>query len=196
MLRGIQVGTGHWGQKLYNAFKNKADIIGYVNNGNSSLGEVPKMDWYDALASDVDFMIIATPIENLVDCASWALCHGKHIFLEKPGAKNLSELNFLKICASLANKQIFVGYKFVYDHLIELIDNRESVEIMWNKQGSYGNDIILNLASHHLSIMKKIYGNIEDFKITLMNDNSVCGQNNKGSYFSINRDSKLKYHKI
>lgn len=201
-LKGILVGTGYWGKKLCEAFRGKAEIVGYYNRGNSELEGIPRikthLKYLDALSSDIDFVIVATPLEYLSEYAIDALRFGKHVFLEKPGANALYRLKYLKEVANKAKKKVFVGYKFVYDEMISSLekDSVHSFELMWHKFGSFNNDIIFNLASHHLSIMKKILGNIDDFEIELYNDNNVWGHNGSNAKFGINRDSKLRYHKI
>src|ERR1700738_1921995 len=49
-------------------------------------------DWRDAIAADIDAAIIATPHDRLADIALAALEAGRHVLVEKPGARRPQEL--------------------------------------------------------------------------------------------------------
>lgn len=164
MIKCIQVGTGNWGQKLYGAFRNKCEYLGYVNLGNSKLGDLNRMSWYDALNSNADFIIVATPIKYLAEYTIEALNAGKHVFLEKPGGSNIEELHQIKKASELNNKQIFIGYKFVYDGFVKYLSkhkdflNNLEIYIDWLKYGSFKESILTNLLSHQIAMMQYLLG--------------------------------------
>src|SRR6516165_10327015 len=49
-------------------------------------------DWRDAIATDIDAAVIATPHNQLADIALAALESGRHVLVEKPGARSPQEL--------------------------------------------------------------------------------------------------------
>lgn len=205
MLRGVQVGSGHWGKKLCSAFSGKADIVGYYNNqGKSRIEGISRIEdrlnFLKILSSDIDFVSIATPLEYLEEYAILALAHNKHLFLEKPGASSSESLKKIKKISQKNKKKVFIGYRFVYDSNIIKLSNDfpELLNIEWKKFGSFGNDINVNLLCHHLSILKKIYGSLDEILITEKSENLVQGCiNDRKVNFSIDRNSiKEKHHRV
>lgn len=191
-MKGVIVGTGYWGKKLYKHFQDHSEIIGYVNNGNSEIEGIPRISWNNALESDVDFVVLACPIPYLHSYASDALISGKHVFLEKPGAETPEQMEEIKELAQKKELIVSIGYKFLYDKIFQ--EDIKSFDVLWYKNGSFGNNIVLNLASHCFAMALYVLGEIKTTN-KVIKENSVSA-GNKDYYFYINRNSKSKFHKI
>lgn len=191
-MKGVIVGTGYWGKKLYEHFSKYSDIVGYVNNGNSEIEGIPKTSWEDALKSNIDFVILACPIEYLHSYALEALHAGKHVFLEKPGAETSDQMEEIRVLSEKNELVVSIGYKFLYDKIFQ--EDIKSFDVLWYKNGSFGNDISLNLASHCFAMALYSLGETKTTN-KVVKENSVSA-GNKDYYFYINRNTKSRFHKI
>jgi predicted dehydrogenase len=61
-------------------------------------------------ASDVDCVVVATPHNMLADIALQAVEHGKHVLLEKPGARRPAELDVVRDAAERRGVNVHVGF--------------------------------------------------------------------------------------
>jgi predicted dehydrogenase len=72
-------------------------------------------DWRAAVeAPDVDIVIVATPNDLLVPVAEAAIAAGKHVLVEKPGARTVSELDRLMAAAGRGRSLVRVGFNHRY----------------------------------------------------------------------------------
>lgn len=71
-------------------------------------------DWRDAIAADIDIVIIATPNAYLAEVGIAALESGKHVLLEKPMGRNLDEAQRLSAAAARSKKHLKVGFNHRY----------------------------------------------------------------------------------
>lgn len=198
MFNGVQIGTGYWGQKLYSCFAEKTNIVGYINLGNSSIENIPRIK---KVSVDADFVIIATPIKDLFFHANEALIGNKHIFLEKPGADSSFSLKTLKAANNKFSKIIFVGYKFIYDPRLQAlkktITKDSKIDLIWNKYGSFNNDIVLNLLSHDIAILLYLLEEINSINVVDRSMDFIEVLVNGSHSIKINRaDKKEKYKRI
>ncbi len=85
------------------------------------------MDWHDALSNEVDFVIVATIHSALADITHAALAAGKHVFVEKPAARNAAELDRVIDIAQKSGRLVRVGfnhrYHFAFQKARELVDS-------------------------------------------------------------------------
>ncbi|MGZ9224611.1 MAG: Gfo/Idh/MocA family protein, partial [Anaerolineales bacterium] len=91
--------------------------------------------------SDVDIVIIATTNDALVETSLEAVQAGKHVLVEKPAARNVSELDALIAAAQRTGVQVRVGFNHRYHPALlkarELADAGELGELMFAR-GRYG----------------------------------------------------------
>src|SRR5215470_18561102 len=71
------------------------------------------------LQSDVDAVIVATPIRTHYKLARAALEAGKHVFVEKPLAATVAEAEELYAFAQRVGRVLMVGHTFVYNPAVE-----------------------------------------------------------------------------
>lgn len=168
------IGLGYWGPKLIRNFiSNKSIESISVFDADRSRMEIAQRDYptiklSDSLEnifeSDIEAVVIATPVHTHYEIARRALESGKHIWVEKPFTKTSKEAKGLIELAELMNLRIFVDHTFIYTGAVrkmkELIENDELGEIIYFDSerinlGLFQHDVnvIWDLAPHDLSIM-------------------------------------------
>lgn len=81
----------------------------------SAEGCAATSDWRAAVNRDnVNMVIVATPHNTLAEIARGAIEAGKHVLLEKPGARHVSELRPLPALATSKNVLVRVGFNHRY----------------------------------------------------------------------------------
>ena len=90
------IGYGYWGPKLVRNFQELANtrVTMVADLDGKRLEELHKAhptvevtnDYHQLLASDVDAVVIATPVTTHHPIARECLLHGKHVLIEKPFA--------------------------------------------------------------------------------------------------------------
>src|SRR5262249_56743362 len=84
---------------------------------------------------DVHGVIIATPAGSHFSLAKQVLDAGKHVFVEKPLATKVAEVDELSRCAVGRNLVVMTGHTFVYNsavrHVQKLIDSGELGELRY-----------------------------------------------------------------
>ena len=66
----------------------------------------------DALIGDIDAVFIVTPHKYLYPLAKEALLAGKHVFVEKPGARTEEEMRELLCIAAKNRRALMVGFNY------------------------------------------------------------------------------------
>ena len=100
------------------------------------------LNWRDLVTSkEIDIVIIATNHDSLAEIAKTAASNGKHILIEKPGAKNVLEIESIESIAKKNSVKIHVGYNHRFHRSLlkarEIIDSGEIGELMFIR-GRYG----------------------------------------------------------
>jgi predicted dehydrogenase len=98
-------------------------------------------DWRDVLASDADIVVIAVTHDQLASLALEAVKTGKHVMLEKPGARTAAELEPVADLAEQKNLKVKVGFNHRFHPAVlkarELVDNGELGPLFYIR-GRYG----------------------------------------------------------
>ena len=210
------IGIGNWGKNLVKELS-KISCIKKCSSSN-----LKNIKWlkknYPSIqhASDskeifadknINAVIIATPVNTHYNLVKKALLSKKHVFVEKPISTNLSEAEELIEIAKKNNLLLFVGHIFIFNEIFKKlvqISNRENIthlNFVWNKFGTFDEDILLNLVSHDLSIILTLFGKPK--KIKLINAFGVISKcdvvtltlelpNNKKCQIHVNRCSNHK----
>ncbi len=175
------IGIGNWGKNLVRELSKIHCIKKCSSNGNlknirwlkknyPSIQYVsdPKEIFAD---KEINAVIIATPINTHYKIVKKALLSKKHVFVEKPISTNLSEAEELIEIAKKNNLLLFVGHIFIFNEIFKKliqISNRENIthlNFLWNKFGTFDEDIFLNLVSHDLSIILALFGKPKKIKL-------------------------------
>jgi len=73
----------------------------------------------DLFESDIDAVVIATPVRTHYPLARQALLANKHVFVEKPLAYTVSEVEELISLAQERRRVLMVGYTFLYHKAVQ-----------------------------------------------------------------------------
>jgi len=171
------IGWGYWGPKLARNLESlpQASLEIVADLDPMSLAKVSaERPWIktttrveDVFSSNVDGIVIATPVSTHFDLARKALGHGKHILVEKPLTTSVCEAEELIALAERERRTLMVGHTFEYSpavtQLRQLIQDGElgniyCVEIERLNLGLFRTDIdvIWDLAPHDASILLAI----------------------------------------
>ena len=135
-LKVAVVGLGYWGPKLARNFNNLEDaqLSHVVDLKAERLEEMRKpfpavtmlQDFEEALKSDCDAMVIATPVFTHFELAKRALLAGKHVLVEKPITRASLQAEQLIDIARYRGLTLMVGHTFEYNPAVEAV--REIVQ--------------------------------------------------------------------
>src|SRR5438876_5289255 len=123
-LRFGVIGWGYWGPKIARNLDSLphamvsmiADMD--VTRLASSTGNFSSVQTTtqagDVFRSDVDGVVIATPVRTHYRLAKEALLHGKHVLVEKPLTADVAEAEELVTLALKQQRTLMVGHTFEY----------------------------------------------------------------------------------
>ncbi|HMA77267.1 MAG TPA: Gfo/Idh/MocA family oxidoreductase [Candidatus Krumholzibacteriaceae bacterium] len=174
------IGCGYWGPNLIRNFINLDDVhvktcadllderLNHMKKIYQSI-ETTK-DYRDIINdSEIDAVVVATPVSTHFKLAEEALNSGKHVFCEKPLTNKIEEgIRLIKL-ADEKELTLLVGHTFVYTAAVnkmkEVIESGELGEIYYLSSsrlnlGLFQKDInvIWDLAPHDISIINYILG--------------------------------------
>ncbi len=136
-----------------------------VNQSGTKTTTLPE----DVFRSDVDGVVIATPVRTHYQLAKEALLHDKHVLVEKPLASSIAEAEELVALAAEQRRVLMVGHTFEYNpavnELRKLIQSGDlgkifCIETERVNLGLFRSDInvIWDLAPHDISILLYLLG--------------------------------------
>jgi predicted dehydrogenase len=108
----------------------------------STPGAAATTDWRAAIArADVTIVIVATTNDMLAEISAAALAAGKHVLVEKPGARSVAELDTVIDAARAGSGLVRVGFNHRYHPALmkarEVVDSGALGEILCVR-GRYG----------------------------------------------------------
>jgi predicted dehydrogenase len=132
MVKISVAGCGYWGpnliRNLYSLPECKVKLVCDVDKKRLTHVKtlypgVETTDQFDHLISDtdIDAVVIATPVRFHFEMAKRSLEAGKHTFLEKPMASSVAECKELIELAQSRNLTLMVGHTFIYSQPIRKI---------------------------------------------------------------------------
>ena len=179
-VRVAQIGCGYWGPNL---LRNLAGIptceVGLLVEASperrsyvtQNFPNVPTRAEAEAAFTDpqIEACVIATPARTHFELARRALEHGKHIFVEKPLAMTVAEVDALAALARPRGLVVMAGHTFLYNaavrHLRELIVSGELGRIfcIYSQRLNLGIlrsdiNVMWNLAPHDVAILCYLLG--------------------------------------
>jgi predicted dehydrogenase len=177
-LRVGQVGLGYWGRNLARVFDDVANVTSLCDASEALREEFARRypnvrvtgDYEELLAADdVDAVVIATPVPTHYPLARAALEAGKHVFVEKPPAMRVAEMEELIGLAEARGLVLMPGHLLLYhpgvQKLKELVDTGELGEVLvvyGNRQnlGKIRKDenALWSLGVHDLSVILYLIG--------------------------------------
>jgi predicted dehydrogenase len=174
MTKVALVGTGYWGPNLARVLNQSpnCDFVAACDSNPRNLEKITRQypslraysDFADLLTSDMEAIVIATPISTHYELAKRALMAGKHVFVEKPLAHSAALARELVEIARDRKKTLFTGHTFIYSPPVikvkELIDNGHLGDVLYISLsrvnlGLYQRDVdvVWDLAVHDISIL-------------------------------------------
>lgn len=180
-LRFGIIGWGYWGPKIGRNIEGlpQAAVTMIADSDEKRLVSVATNQYQtgihkttraeEVFSSDVDGIVIATPVRTHYQLAKEALLHGKHVLVEKPLTANVAEAEELVALAEQQKRILMVGHTFEYnlavDELRKLVRNGDlgkiyRIEAERVNLGLFRNDInvIWDLAAHDISILLYLLG--------------------------------------
>ena len=172
-LRVGQVGLGYWGRNLARVFDDVADLRWLCDTSDALREEFAHRypnakvtgDFEEMISSsDLDAVVIATPVPTHYPLARAALEAGKHVFVEKPPAMRVSEMEELIGLAEAARVVLMPGHLLLYhpavQKLKELVDSDElgDVLVVYGNRQNLGKirkdeNALWSLGVHDLSVI-------------------------------------------
>ena len=180
------VGCGYWGPLLVRNFKGLPECrlkavcdldIARVKHVCALYSDLEGITAPQRLisASDVDAIVIATPVKSHYPLAKASLLAGKHTFIEKPMATSSGECQELIDIAQRNGLVLMVDHTFLYSapvqKIVEIVEAGDLGEIRYVNSrrlnlGLFQKDVNVawDLAPHDISIILHILG---DFPVTV-----------------------------
>ena len=146
MITIAQIGVGYWGPNLLrNAVANPQCFVKTVSDLSVERQQYVKTlypfirvtdEIEEILAdSEVNAVIIATPIHTHYQLAIQALQAGKHVLIEKPMATSVEEIDYIEAEADKRDLVAMAGHTFIFNPAVryvkQLIDNGELGKIRY-----------------------------------------------------------------
>ena len=172
------VGMGYWGPNLYRNFNSSKDfLVKYICDRDLKLLKkisvsnkfTSKVNNYKKIKNDSDIqaVVIATPVSTHYSLAKECLEAGKHVFVEKPLADSSKKCQNLINIAKKNSLTIFVDHTFLYtcavNKMKEIASRKDFGNLLYYDStrinlGLIQNDInvMWDLAVHDLAILNFI----------------------------------------
>jgi predicted dehydrogenase len=173
-MKTALIGLGYWGPNLARVLSQvqESDFTACCDLDPMRLQRIARLypsvraftQVDELLNSNVEAVLIATPIATHYDLARRALLAGKHVFVEKPLADTSQRAHDLSLMAMSLGRTLMVGHTFVYSPPVvkikELIDSGTLGSIHYLSfsrvnLGLYSKDVdvVWDLAVHDVSIL-------------------------------------------
>ena len=173
------IGCGYWGPHLVRNLHEmpEAELIGVSDLRPERLDYVGSRypgvrllsDHHDLLATDVDAVVVASPIHTHYAVARDALVAGKHVLVEKPLATNVMEAADLVTLARARRRVLMAGHTFLYNPAVQelrrLVQAGELGRIYYGDAARLNlglfqrhANVLWDLAPHDISILMHVLG--------------------------------------
>ena len=152
MIPNLQIaviGCGFIGQKRARSIGHRATVK-LCCDSNAAKAEVlaknynavATTDWTSTVTrKDIDAVFVCTTHDLLAPIAERAASHGKHVLMEKPGARRASELDSVASAASATSARVRVGFNHRYHRSLqkakEIYDSEAIGDLLYIR-GRYG----------------------------------------------------------
>jgi len=182
-----QLGCGYWGPNLLRNFSALPGCtVKYVVDSSAERRAFVEKNFpltraiesHEIVLEDpgVDGVVIATPAASHFSLAIEVLDAGKHVFVEKPLATKVAEVDELSRLAAKRNLVVMTGHTFVYNSAVryvkKLIDSGElgDLRYIYSQRLNLGRirsdiDALWNFAPHDISIIQYWLGDPEPISI-------------------------------
>ncbi|MBV9392194.1 MAG: Gfo/Idh/MocA family oxidoreductase [Verrucomicrobia bacterium] len=171
-----QIGCGYWGPNLLRNFSSlRGCLVKYVVDSSPERRafvetNFPRTKAVESVSEvmqdpEVNGIVVATPAGTHFELAKQSLLSGKHVFVEKPLATRVSEVDELDCLAKERELVVMAGHTFLYNAAVRyvkrLVDSGELGEIryIYSQRLNLGRirsdiDALWNFAPHDISIIQ------------------------------------------
>lgn len=183
-----QLGCGYWGPNLLRNFSTlpncrvKTLVDSSAERRKFVETNFPRTQTVGSAESvfsdpEIQGVVIATPAETHFALAKAALEAGKHVFVEKPLATKVSEVDELETLARRQGRIVMAGHTFIYNAAVryvkKMIDAGELGEVryIYSQRLNLGRirsdiDALWNFAPHDISIIQYWLGDPEPLSVS------------------------------
>ena len=183
-----QIGVGYWGPNLLRNFVANKDcevktvVDLFEERQNFVKGMYPSIEVINQVdcvfsCSEIDAVVIATPVATHFDLTMKALNAGKHVLVEKPMAVKVDQVAQIGKLAKENNLVAMVGHTFLFNSAVrfikKLIESGElgDIRYIYSQRVNLGRirndvDALWNLAPHDISIIQFWLGDPEPLTVT------------------------------
>ena len=211
MLKTMQVGYGYWGanvsaklqqsKEFQLCFLAETDKEKQERAYNRYPGLQIIEDYKEKLNNEIDAVVICTQTEYSYQIAMDAMKAGKHIFIEKPLAKNIELANQLVEKAKEMKIILHCDHLMIYNPIIkkikQMIDNGELGEIQYidivrANLGPIRKDInaLLDLAVHDIAVADYLLNGLHPDKMSTYGTKTV-GEQDTITYLTLKQGNVL-----
>ena len=178
------VGCGYWGKNLVRNFS-ELEVLSSIcdpdtETANKYAGQYNvKNSSFIEIINDVSIkgVVLAVPAPLHASMAIEAMNKGKHVFVEKPLAMNLTEAELMITTAKKNGVKLMVGHLLQYHPIFKTIrkivnaDEIGKLNYIYSNRLSFGRirtkeDIIWSFAPHDISMILSLAGQDPEFIIT------------------------------
>jgi predicted dehydrogenase len=173
------IGCGYWGPKLARNFHElpEAELAWIADLSADRLSHMHELypevhttqDYRELLGSNVNAVVIATPVNTHHSLAMEALAAGKHILVEKPLAASVAQATEIAQTADRLGRVAMVGHTFQYNpavHAVRDVIARGDLGRVYYISATRVNlgllqpdiNVMWDLAPHDISIFMHILG--------------------------------------
>lgn len=173
------IGCGYWGPHLVRNLHEitEAELLAVSDLRPERLDYVATRypgvcllsEYRDLLATDVDAVVVATPIHTHYAVAREALLAGKHVLVEKPLATSVTEAAHLVALAHRQQRVLMTGHTFVFNpavtELRRLVQAGDLGRIYYGDSARLNlglfqrhANVLWDLAPHDISILMHVLG--------------------------------------
>jgi UDP-2-acetamido-3-amino-2,3-dideoxy-glucuronate N-acetyltransferase len=167
-------GCGHWGKNLARNFAELGALAAVVDpdpetaKRHADMHGVSAMTAENALASDIDGVVIAAPAELHARLTLDAVAAGKHVYVEKPIALSISDGEAMIKAAKAADKILMVGHLLQYHPVFVALRDRVRTGELGKLRYAYSHrlstgkfrveeDAFWSLAPHDVSMLLALF---------------------------------------
>ena len=178
------VGCGYWGKNLVRNFS-ELEVLSSICDPDTEIANKyasqynVKNSSFIEIINDVNIkgVVLAVPAPLHASMAIEAMNKGKHVFVEKPLAMNLTEAELMITTAKKNGVKLMVGHLLQYHPIFKTIrkivnaDEIGELNYIYSNRLSFGKirtkeDIIWSFAPHDISMILSLAGQDPEFIIT------------------------------
>ena len=178
------VGCGYWGKNLVRNFS-ELEVLSSICDPNTEIANKyagqynVKNSSFIEIINDLNIkgVVLAVPAPLHASMAIEAMNKGKHVFVEKPLAMNVTEAELMITTAKKNGVKLMVGHLLQYHPIFKTIrkivnaDEIGKLNYIYSNRLSFGKirtkeDIIWSFAPHDISMILSLAGQDPEFIIT------------------------------